>query len=239
MPGALVAMASVANPIVACECPSQYGSNERFLCSSEGFSPKHGACNCFRGIQIIRKRSNNSLIRVATASAFHHSASRWRASKPQSFRVRCASSTHLLSSRLVDDSASAASRTEALPPASASHQTSRRQQLIDRHEIPEALGHLLALDLQEAVVHPVRWPSPACRGRSATGRSRSRGGETPGRCRRRGCRTPRPRCFSAIAEHSMCQPGRPASRCRPARPSDGSPACFDGFHSTKSMASRL
>ena len=28
------------------------------------------------------------------------------------------------------------------------------QQLVDRHEIPEGLAHLLALDLQEAVVHP-------------------------------------------------------------------------------------
>ncbi len=30
----------------------------------------------------------------------------------------------------------------------------RLQQLIDRHEIPQALGHLLPFDLQEAVVHP-------------------------------------------------------------------------------------
>ena len=44
-----------------------------------------------------------------------------------------------------------------------------------------------------------------------------------------------PRCAAAIAEHSMCQPGRP-------RPNGLSqPGCsgVDGFHSTKSAGSRL
>ena len=41
-----------------------------------------------------------------------------------------------------------------------------------------------------------------------------------------------------MAEHSMCQPGRPS----PAMPAgDGQPGSpgFDGFHSTKSISSRL
>src|SRR3546814_1882351 len=44
-----------------------------------------------------------------------------------------------------------------------------------------------------------------------------------------------PRCFSIIAEHSMCQPGRPRPQgeSQPGRSSD------DGFHKTKSAGSRL
>ena len=44
-----------------------------------------------------------------------------------------------------------------------------------------------------------------------------------------------PRCASAIAEHSMCQPGRP----RPHGLSQPMTSSLLGFHSTKSAASRL
>ena len=47
-----------------------------------------------------------------------------------------------------------------------------------------------------------------------------------------------PRCFQAIAEHSMCQPGRPSTAIPAGDGQDGSPG-FDGFHSTKSVLSRL
>src|SRR5947208_1232953 len=47
-----------------------------------------------------------------------------------------------------------------------------------------------------------------------------------------------PRCFHDIAEHSMCQPGRPGDLMPDGDGHDGSPG-FDGFHRTKSMASRL
>ena len=95
------------------------------------------------------------------------------------------------------------------------------QQLADGDEVAEALRHLLAFDLQEAVVHPDIRHAIAAEARSAIARSRSRDAGTRGRCRRHGCRTVSPRCFHAIAEHSMCQPGRPGAampaRRRPAR----------------------
>ena len=47
------------------------------------------------------------------------------------------------------------------------------------------------------------------RGRPRTGRSRSRGGGRRGRCPPPWTSKPWPRAVSAIAEHSMCQPGRP------------------------------
>ncbi len=95
-------------------------------------------------------------------------------------------------------------------------------------KLPSDLLHLLAFDLQEAVVHPdVRHRRRAV-ARSAIARFRSHGGEKRGRCRRRGCRTdaaaqapasdnkPLRRGSSqshrsAIAEHSMTQT-RPALR---------------------------
>ena len=102
-------------------------------------------------------------------------------------------------------------------------------------DIARRLRHLLAVHLQDAVVHPV--PSPvAAPGKAHTlARFRSRGAERSGRCRRRGCRTSRrdsattspcTRCASRAgrAPHGLSQPGR-------------SPA--DGFHSTKSPGSRL
>ena len=52
---------------------------------------------------------------------------------------------------------------------------------------------------------------------SASGRPRSRGGGRAGPSRRRGCRAARPAALSAIAEHSMCQPGRPAPQGAPRR----------------------
>ena len=55
------------------------------------------------------------------------------------------------------------------------------------------------------------------------------------RARRHGCRRSRPSVFSLIAEHSMCQPGRP----RPHGLSQPGWSAFDGFHSTKSPGSLL
>ena len=43
---------------------------------------------------------------------------------------------------------------------------------------------------------------------------------------------------SAMAEHSMCQPGRPGAAMPAGDGQDGSPG-FDGFHSTKSVVSVL
>ena len=53
------------------------------------------------------------------------------------------------SNRSADDSASAAFAKRSTRPANPC------QQLVDGHEVAEALRHLLAFDLQEAVVHPV------------------------------------------------------------------------------------
>ena len=47
-----------------------------------------------------------------------------------------------------------------------------------------------------------------------------------------------PRCFHDIAEHSICQPGRPGAAIPAGEGQDGSPG-FDGFHSTKSSGERL
>src|SRR5207244_1063926 len=47
-----------------------------------------------------------------------------------------------------------------------------------------------------------------------------------------------PRCFHDMAEHSMCQPGRPGALMPAGDGHAGSPG-FEGFHSTKSMGSRL
>ena len=47
-----------------------------------------------------------------------------------------------------------------------------------------------------------------------------------------------PRCFRDIAEHSMCQPGRPAAAIPDGERQAGSPG-LEGFHSTKSMGSRF
>ena len=72
--------------------------------------------------------------------------------------------------------------------------------------------------------------------RSGSARSHSRGAGRSGRARRRGCRSSRPDARAIIAEHSICQPGRPRphgdcpSRSRPRG---------DGFHSTKSAGSCL
>ena len=41
-----------------------------------------------------------------------------------------------------------------------------------------------------------------------------------------------------MAEHSMCQPGRPGAARPAGEGHDGSPG-FDGFHSTKSIGSFL
>ena len=47
-----------------------------------------------------------------------------------------------------------------------------------------------------------------------------------------------PRCAADMAEHSICQPGRPGVAMPPGDGQDGSPG-FDGFHSTKSIGSFL
>src|SRR5690348_16468148 len=47
-----------------------------------------------------------------------------------------------------------------------------------------------------------------------------------------------PRCLQLIAEHSMCQPGRPAVAMPQGDGHPGSPG-FDGFHRTKSCESFL
>ena len=47
-----------------------------------------------------------------------------------------------------------------------------------------------------------------------------------------------PRCFQAMAEHSMCQPGRPGVAMPAGESQAGSPG-FDGFHSTKSIGAFL
>src|SRR5258708_12104224 len=47
-----------------------------------------------------------------------------------------------------------------------------------------------------------------------------------------------PRCFHAIAEHSICQPGRPSALMPAGDGHDGSPG-FDGFPTTNSAGARL
>jgi hypothetical protein len=100
----------------------------------------------------------------------------------------------------------------------------------DRDEIAERLRHLLAFDLQEAVVHPGLRHAPARETRSAIARFRSRDAGTRGRCRRRECRTSRrdasttlPSIRYASRDGPDCdaagegQPARPASTASTAR----------------------
>ena len=68
--------------------------------------------------------------------------------------LRCLYQARSLSNRSAGGSASSTCASRSTRPATCSAELPRLQQLIDRHEIPQALGHLLALDLQEAVVHP-------------------------------------------------------------------------------------
>ena len=74
-------------------------------------------------------------------------------------------------------------------------------------DVAERLRHLLAGEPQHAVVHPRA--REALAGAPPTARARSRGAGRSGRGRRRARRSPRRGASRAIAEHSMCQPGRP------------------------------
>ena len=102
-------------------------------------------------------------------------------------------------------------------------------------KLPIDFDIFVAFDLQEAVVHPIIRHRSTCRARSATARVRSRGAERSGRDRRHGCRTPRRDTAALIAEHSMCQPGRPL----PHGLSQPGSSPDDCFHSTKSVGRLL
>ena len=93
-----------------------------------------------------------------------------------------------------------------------------RQQLADGDEVAERLRHLLAFHLQEAVVHPDVAPCTSCRRRSVLcATSFSWCGKTRSMPPPWMSKTS-PRCFQLMAEHSMCQPGRPRpQRAVPAR----------------------
>jgi hypothetical protein len=121
------------------------------------------------------------------------------------------------------------------------------QQLVDRDEIAEDFAHLLALDLQEKPLCINSSPSPQCRARSVIGQTRSRGGNTRSmpppwmsNTVRLGLTPPTASPASshshrsAMAEHSMCQPGRPAATIPHGDGHAGSPG-LEGFHSTKSI----
>ena len=73
----------------------------------------------------------------------------------------------------------------------------------------------------------------------ATGPARSRGAGSAGRRRRRGCRTPGRGTCRAIAEHSMCQPGRPGPQGAGQAAVSGSVSFLRPFQSAKSRGSRL
>ena len=103
-------------------------------------------------------------------------------------------------------------------------------------DVAQALGHLLVVHVQEAVVQPVAGVArPPLAGAARPGPSRSRGAGRSGRCRRRGCR-------SAGRGSARSSPStRCASRAGPAPQGlshSGSPG-LDGFHSTKSAGWRL
>ena len=90
--------------------------------------------------------------------------------------------------------------------------------------------------LDHPVVHPDRGQLVPARG------PRLRGlvlvvGEERGPSRRRGCRSRRRAASSAIAEHSMCQPGRPRAPRRSPRRCPRPPCC--AFQSAKSSGSSL
>ena len=61
------------------------------------------------------------------------------------------------------------------------------EQVDEGDEVAERLRHLLAVEVQHAVVHPV--PRERVTRRRRLARSRSRGAGTRGRCRHRGCRS--------------------------------------------------
>ena len=89
-----------------------------------------------------------------------------------------------------------------------------------------------------SVEHPVVHPDPRelVARAHATARARSRGAGRRGRAHRRGSRRRGPNASSAIAEHSMCQPGRPAPQGESHAVS--SPGLF-AFQSAKSRGSAL
>ena len=84
----------------------------------------------------------------------------------------------------------------------------------DQHQVALGLRHLLALVADHPGVHVGPGEGRARRRRPAPRTRSSRGAGTPGRCRRPGRRSSAPRWCSAIAEHSMCQPGRPRPSAR-------------------------
>jgi hypothetical protein len=102
------------------------------------------------------------------------------------------------------------------------------QQLADRAHVAQGLGHLLAIHVEEGVVHPVAHELVAV-GTAALGQFvlvvrknqvAAAAVDIDGR----------PRCARIIAEHSRCQPGRP----RPQGLSQPGSSSVEGFQSTKS-----
>ena len=84
----------------------------------------------------------------------------------------------------------------------------RAQQLVDGDEIAEALRHLLAFDLQEAVVHPDIGHARGAEGAAGLGDLVLVVRERRGRCRRRGCRR---RCGSDRRRRGRRRTARAAS----------------------------
>ena len=110
------------------------------------------------------------------------------------------------------------------------------QQVADEDEVAERLAHLLALVAEHAGVRPVGDPRRDARSRPRSGRARDSwcgksevaAAAVDLEARRRGRSV-------AIAEHSMCHPGRPGPHGDSHAGSSGSERC----QSTKSSGSRL
>src|SRR5579885_1514118 len=109
-----------------------------------------------------------------------------------------------------------------------------RPKIPDCHKIPEALRHLLAFDLEMAVVHPEIGHHVMAESRAALRDLVLMMRENEIDAAAVNVNTS-PKCFQLIAEHSMCQPGRP----RPQGLSQPGSFGPEGFHSTKSIGPRL
>ena len=87
------------------------------------------------------------------------------------------------------------------------------EQIDERLEVAQRLGHLATLEDSAGRRAPRSWPSADAPSAARSARSRFRDAGRSDPRRRHGCRSPAradPAGREHIAEHSMCQPGRPS-----------------------------
>ena len=180
------------------------------------------------------KASTRSAVEVASRSVRGARTDR-AAQAARGLLARCSMPRTVLRRRPVDDEGQRRAVVGLQQVEAHLHRLVALEDEREGEEVLRRVGHLLAVDGDQAGVHPVPHERHLAGAAPRSGRSRSRGAGRSGRRRRRGCRSGRRASRATIAEHSMCQPGRP-------RPhglgQDGSPG-LARFHRAKSRGSRL